>query len=156
MALSMTQGPDGLSFETQVVNVTCNEALAKGEVVTFLLTNGGFSTCEKSDASDPPNTNATLHGIALEAVTAGSSGQIGVRGVFDAVCEAAADAGVACMVSQTTDGRLDIAPTGDPMDAPDQIIKIVGHVLENTATAGDLTSVLFDGINGFGSTIPAS
>ena len=52
MALSMTQGPDGLSFETQSVNVTCTNALAKGDVVTFTLASGGFAACTKSATGD--------------------------------------------------------------------------------------------------------
>ena len=146
MALSMTQGPDGLSFETQVVNVTCTNALAKGDVVTFTLASGGFAACTKSATDD--FTPDHLNGVALEAVTAGSSGQIGVRGVFDVACEVGADASLSLQVSGANTGRLTNAAT-DPADNSTAYAKRVGIALADTATAGDLTSVLFDGINGF-------
>ena len=52
--------------------------------------------------------------------------------------------------SPTTDGRLEAQGT-DGANDPSAFEKVVGITLTAASSAGDLASVLFDGINGFSS-----
>jgi hypothetical protein len=142
-----TQGGDGaVAFAQESVVITCTNALAKGEVVTLTLSSGKFSACTKHATAD--STPDHILGVASDAVDAGNKGRIVLRGVVEAVCEANADASIALVGSASTAGRLEAQGTNPAADGS-AFEKVVGIALEDTASAGDLTSVLFDGINGF-------
>lgn len=144
--LTSMRGPGDITFETQTAQLTCTDGLSKGDAVLFTLTSGGYTACTKSATAN--TTPGLLIGIALADVTAGAIGQIGLKGVFEAACEDSMDAAVAGRVSGATAGRLEAHAT-NPIDEGTAYIKMVAISLEATATSGDLTSVLFDGINGF-------
>jgi predicted RecA/RadA family phage recombinase len=144
--LTSMRGPGDITFETQTADLTCTNALSKGDAVLLTLTSGGYTACTKSATAN--TTPGLLIGIALEDVTAGAIGHIGLKGVFEAACEDSMDAAVAGRVSGATAGRLEAHAT-NPIDEGTAYIKMVAISLEATATSGDLTSVLFDGINGF-------
>ena len=139
-------GPGDITFQNQTAELTCTDALSKGEAVLLTLTSGGYTACTKSATAN--TTPGLLIGIALEDVAAGAIGSIGLRGVFECACEDSMDAGVAGRVSGATAGRLEAHAT-NPIDEGTAYIKMVAISLEATATSGDLTSVLFDGITGF-------
>jgi hypothetical protein len=147
MALVMTQGPSALAFENQVVEVTCTDALSKGNLVEFTLASEEYTACTKSTAA--LNGAAVLMGIALADVAAGAKGNIGVRGQFAATCDSQVVAGNALMASGDHAGNLDViaAPAGGGVTTG----KIVGIALGASASDIDLTQVLFDGITGFSS-----
>ena len=142
-----TQAGDGaVAFAQETVVITCSEALAKGDVVTLTLASGKFSAAAQHNQAD--STPNLLLGVALDAVSSGAKGRIALRGVVEVACEDTADAGIALVGSATTDGRIEAQGT-NPADAGAAFEKVVGIALEDTTTSGDLTSVLFDGINGF-------
>jgi len=138
MSLSFTQGPAGLEFKTESVTVTCTDALSKGNLVEFTLASAGYAACTKSTSA--VNGTGVMMGIALEDVTAGSQGRIGVRGEFTATVDTEATAGAALGASADHAGNLDAAATGS---------KIVGVALEASASDTSQTKILFDGITGF-------
>lgn len=143
--LTSMRGPGDITFETQTADLTCTNVLSKGDIVLLNLASGGYTSCTKSLAANklPP----LLIGVALEDVAADSIGHIGLKGVFDCNCAANMDAGASGQVGTVT-GQL-VAMTTNPADNGDAYLKMVAIPLANTATAGDLTSCLFDGINGF-------
>ena len=141
-----TQGGDGaVAFAQESVVITCNEALSKGDVVTLVLSAGKFSACAQHNTAD--STPDHILGIASEAVASGAKGRIVLRGVVDASCEAVA-AGITLVGSATTGGRLE-AQGVDGANDPGPFEKVVAIALTTASSAGDLASVLFDGINGF-------
>lgn len=142
VSVSPTQNPDGVAFTKQSVVLKADEAITKGDIVTLELASGGFASVAKT-ATDDDTTHLPI-GVALEDITLGSSGQIGVAGVFDCTVESTVAAGNALFVSGATAGKLheSIAP-GTVAEAK----KIVGVAL--TAASGGSASVLFDGLNGF-------
>jgi predicted RecA/RadA family phage recombinase len=140
--VSPTQNPDGASFQKEYVVLTADEAITKGDIVTLELASGGFASVAKTAVTDDV-THLPI-GVALEDITNGSKGQIGVAGVFDCTVESTVAAGNALTVSGATAGKLHEAQApGTPAEAK----KIVGVAL--TAASGGSASVLFDGINGF-------
>jgi len=147
MALVMTQGPSALEFENQVVEVTCTDALSKGNLVEFTLSNGEYAACTKSTAA--VNATGVIMGIAMADVAAGAKGNIGVRGQFAATCDTEVAAGNALHASADHAGNLDVATT--PAGGGTTITKVVGIALEASASDTALTQVLFDGITGFSS-----
>tara|TARA_Y100001938_G_scaffold150322_1_gene240706 strand:+ start:9720 stop:10190 length:471 start_codon:yes stop_codon:yes gene_type:complete len=148
--LAPIQGPsaEGIDFKKEVVSITCTSALSKGDIVLLTLASGKFAACDTAAASAASSGIGTLAGVATEAVAAGAKGQIGIRGVFDCNCAANVDAGVAANCDASNAGRL-VASTTDPASDSGSIHKVIAIALADTATAGDLTSCLFDGINGF-------
>ena len=78
---------------------------------------------------------------------------MGFKGVFKCRCDDNADEGVLLRVSSTNARSLRGAAT-DPEDDPLPYVRMLGIALENTATTGDLTNVLFDGLNGFTASHP--
>ena len=143
-----TQAGDGaVAFAQETVVITCSEALAKGDVVTLTLANGKFAACAQHNQAD--STPDHILGVALDAVSSGAKGRIALRGVVDVACEAVA-AGLTVVGSPTTDGRLEAQGT-DGANDPSAFEKVVGITLTAASNAGDLASVLFDGINGFSS-----
>jgi predicted RecA/RadA family phage recombinase len=147
MSLSFTQGPSGLEFETQSVTVTCNDAVLKGNIVTFVLASGGFAACAKSATAD--STPDKILGVALEDISAGAQGRVGMRGVFTVLCHADLDDGEVA-INGGTAGQLTAMGTNPAADAS-AYVKPVGIALE-TIGAGGAGSVLFDGITGFAAT----
>ena len=143
MSLSFTQGPSGLEFETQSVTVTCNDAVLKGNVVTFVLASGGYAACAKSATAD--STPDHILGIALEDISAGAEGRVGMRGVFKVLCHADLDDGEVAVNGGTAGQLTALAAAGADSTA---YAKPVGIALE-TIGAGGMGSVLFDGITGF-------
>ena len=148
--LAPIQGPsaEGIDFKKDVVSITCTDALSKGDIVLLTLASGKFAACTKAAAATASSGIGTLAGVATEAVAAGAKGLIGIRGVFDCNCDGAVDAGVAANCSDSAAGRLAASST-NPADDSLTIHKVIAIGLEATASAGDLTSCLFDGINGF-------
>ena len=144
--LTPTMGPGSIDFGTQTAYLTCTDALSKGDIVMLTLASGGYSACTKSATAD--STPDHLLGVALDDVAAAASGHIGLRGVFECACEADMDAGIPGSQSASTAGRLKSITT-NPADDSIAFVKMVAISLEATATAGDLTSCLFDGIVGF-------
>lgn len=144
-----TQSGDGaIAFAQESVVITCTNALAKGDVVTLTLSGGKFTACTKSATADV--TPDHIHGVASDAVAEGAKGRIVLRGVVEAACEQGVDTPSTAVVSAVNPGRL--APQGtNPGNTPASYEKVVGIALGTTDGAGDLTSVLFDGINGFSS-----
>ena len=147
MSLSFTQGPAGLEFKSEIVTITCTDALPKGNLVEFTLASEGFAACTKS--TDAVNGPGVLMGIALEDVTAGSQGRIGVRGVFQATCDSEVSAGDGLMASAGHAGNLDVVTP--PAGGGTTVAKVVGIALGASSTDIDLTKVLFDGIGGISS-----
>lgn len=145
--ITPTGGPSGVSFEHREVRITCTEAVAVGQVVRLTLSSGGYSACTLADTADGDGTPDRIIGVALEAVTAGADGRIALKGILEVKCHTDLDAGEIGVVSDTA-GQLTAAPT-NPADSGTAYIKPVAIALENTATTGDLTSCLFDGISGF-------
>ena len=146
--LTPTHGPGDITFQNQTAELTCTDALGKGDIVMLTLASGGYTACTKSATAD--STPDHILGVALEAVAAAGIGSIGLKGVFECRCEADMDAGVPGSQSASTAGRLKSITT-NPADDSAAFVKMVAISLEATATAGDLTSCLFDGINGFSS-----
>jgi predicted RecA/RadA family phage recombinase len=144
MSLSFTQGPAGLEFETQSVTITCTDAVVKGNVVTFALAAGGYAACAKSATAD--STPDHILGVALEDISAGAQGRIGMRGVFQVLCTSQLDDGEVA-INGGTAGQLTAMGT-NPTDAGSAYVKPVGIALE-TINAGGIGSVLFDGVTGF-------
>ena len=95
---------------------------------------------------------ARVIGVALEDAVYGEYLRVGFKGVFECACDSTADAGSLCRVSGTS-GRLTGASTA-PSDTGTGYIMMVGIALEDTAVSGDLTKVLFDGLNGFTASHP--
>ena len=103
---------------------------------------------QKSATAD--STPDHILGVALEDVGAGGRGEIGLKGVFNCACEDDMDAGIPGSQSASTAGRLKSITTNPAADSG-AFVKMVAISLAATATAGDLTSCLFDGITGFSS-----
>jgi len=143
--LTPTHGPGDITFQNQTAELTCTNAVAKGDAVLLNLASGGYTSCTKSVSAN--TTPPLLIGVALETVAAGAIGSIGLKGVFDCNCAANMDAGASGGVGTVT-GQLAAISTNPTADGS-AYLKMVAVPLENTATAGDLTSCLFDGINGF-------
>ena len=143
--LSSIGGPSDLAVRDGTAVVTCTDALSKGDVVLMTLASGGYAACSKSVSAN--TIPANIIGVALADVAAGATGLIGLQGVFDVNCAANMDANTSGSVGTVT-GQL-AAISGNPTADGTAYIKMVGIALADTTTAGDLTSVLFDGINGF-------
>ena len=95
---------------------------------------------------------ARVIGVALEDAEYGEYLRVGFKGVFECACDDDADEGVLLRVSNTA-GRLAKADTA-PDASPAGYIMMLGIALEDTAVSGDLTKVLFDGLNGFTASHP--
>ena len=149
VSVSPVSGPSGLTMKTEEVLLTCTDALALGDVVMLTLASGGYTACTKSATAD--FTPDHIIGVALEAVTAGAIGRIAVKGTLQVARHDTGAAGLTAVVGGAA-GRLTAGPT-NPHDTPAAYIKMVGVFLTTAAgspTAGELATVLFDGINGIG------
>tara|TARA_Y100000593_G_scaffold92620_1_gene184877 strand:- start:1332 stop:1802 length:471 start_codon:yes stop_codon:yes gene_type:complete len=148
--IAPSQGPSdqGISFRKEEVTITCTDALSKGDIVLLTLASGAYAACTKAAAATASSGIGTMAGVATEAVAAGAMGKIGLRGIFDCNCSQHVDAGVAANCSDSAAGRLAASST-NPADDSLTIHKVIAIGLEATASDGDLTSCLFDGINGF-------
>jgi len=115
------------------------------------LASGGYVACTKSATAD--STPDHVLGVALEVTAAGGRGLIGLRGAFEISRHDTGAAGLA-MICGGAAGRVTAAPT-NPTDSGSAYVKVVGIALTTAAgspTAGGLATVLFDGVQGFGST----
>ena len=155
-----------LTFENQVVrmrNITGGAGtLARGDIVeTFLEpvapagleTGAAATTWTLVGPADVPldRVPARVIGVALEDALYGEYLRVGFKGVFECACVDDADEGVLLWLD--ANGRLGKADTA-PDASPAGYIMMLGIALENTAATGDLTKVLFDGLNGFTASHP--
>lgn len=95
-------------------------------------------------------------GVAMEDAELGETLRVLVKGTVDAFMYAASvplASGSLCRVAWEASGYLTAFPTA-PTTAPAYYQKAVAITLESTATSGDLTKVLFDGLNGFTASHP--
>ena len=145
-----TQGPDGIAFRSEIANLTADEALSRGDIVELPLASEKFDSCSKVDVGDVGV--GVLVGVALEDISSGSRGQIGLRGVFECAVDTEVQAvSVGLRVSRDHAGRLDLLPV--PADDNVLASKCVGITLDANGSRadGDLATVLFAGITGFAS-----
>ena len=147
-----TQSGDGaVAFAEESAVITCTDALVKGELVTLTISNGKYTSCTKSVAADVLPDKCK--GVAAHDVSAGRKGRILLRGAVKIRCEAGVDVGKAVQ-SSSTSGRVmvrGVNPNDNPSD--NNFRKLLGIAMEDTQNGGDLTTILFDGINGFSSPI---
>lgn len=150
-SLIPTNGPSGLDVRTETVRLTCTDALVAGDLVTLTLAAGGYAACTKSATAD--STPDHIIGVATATVAAGATGTITMKGMVEISRHDTGAAGLAMIVGGAA-GRVTAAPT-NPTDAGSAYVKVVGIALTTAAgspTAGGLATVLFDGVNGIGST----
>jgi hypothetical protein len=147
-----TQAGDGkVAFASESVLITCTDAVVKGQIVKLTLAAGAFTACEATtEATD--DVVLTPFGVALDAVSAGKKGRIGLRGVFDCNVDGNTAAGNALIISNDADGQL--IPIQAASGTPAEYTKVHGIALE--ADTDNVASVLFDGINGFAATAVAA
>ena len=146
-----TSAPLGLGLRPEKVTLTCTDVLVRGELVTLTLAAGVYTACTESAIAD--STPDHILGVALEDVAAGATGSIGIKGTFEVSRHDVGAAGLA-MICGGAAGRVTAAPT-NPTDTGSAYVKVVGIALTAAAgspTAGGLATVIFDGLNGFGST----
>lgn len=162
--ISKTGVGSTLTFEDEVVRMRSSwGALSRGDIVEThweLLSPAGYETgaarttwtsvSVTDGATD--QVPARVIGVCLEDAALGEYLRVGFKGVFECACESGADTSNLLMVS-TTAGRLKGMP-GAPIDTGSGYIMAVGIALEETAVSGDLTKVLFDGLNGFTASHP--
>ena len=147
-SLTPTNAPTGLDVRTETVLLTCTDALVKGDLVMLTLASGGYTACTKSATAD--STPDHILGVATATVAAAAIGRITIKGIVDISRHDTGAAGLAVIVGGAA-GRVTAAPT-NPTDAGSAYVKVVGIALAAAAGAGDLVAVLFDGVNGVGST----
>tara|TARA_R110000751_G_scaffold32167_1_gene81172 strand:+ start:182 stop:670 length:489 start_codon:yes stop_codon:yes gene_type:complete len=150
-----------LTFENEVVRMlNSGIAVVRGDVLeTHLDFNVAnpvgtapttWSAVSLTDSGD--QVPARVIGVALEDAAQWEYLRVGFKGVFECACDDDADEGVLLRVSNTA-GRLAKADTA-PDASPAGYIMMLGIALEDTAVSGDLTKVLFDGLNGFTASHP--
>jgi len=144
-SLIPTSGPLGLAVKTETATLTCTDALVAGDLVTLTLADGGYTACTKSAAAD--STPDHILGVATATVAAGGTGIITLKGVVQISRNDTGLAGLSMRVSGTA-GRITSAPTTSAAGAS-AYIKVIGVALTAASVAGDLVSVLFNGVNGF-------
>ena len=150
-----------LTFEDEVVRmINSGIAVVRGDILeTHLDSNISnpvgtaattWSAVSLTDSAD--QVPARVIGVALEDAAQFEYLRVGFKGVFECACDSTADAGAICRVSGSV-GRLTGAQ-GSPAGTGTGYIMMVGIALEDTAVSGDLTKVLFDGLNGFTASHP--
>ena len=148
-----TQGGDGkVAFASESVVITFTEAASKNDIVKLTLSAGAYSACTLADASESEDVEFTAVGVALDTVSAGNKGRVGLRGVFDCNVEGSTAAGNGLILSNDTDGRL--IPIQAASGTPAEYAKI--HAIALEADTSNVASCLFDGINGFAATAVAA
>ena len=147
-----TYGPSG-GVEPVNVDVKLNALqggdtpIAAGDVVRVTPSGGVLTTV--SLATTAQGLPSQMFGVALEASTSNTDTiLVRVSGIVEVKCHEDADANLALGVSGANAAHLTILATEVPA-VGGAYTKQIGIALENTATTGDLTSVLFDGITGF-------
>jgi len=152
-SLAPIQGVENISWRSETIQITATDALSVGKVVTLTLTAAsgdtpaGYRSCALATAAKfTPNE---IIGVALEACAANATAKIGLRGVFDVLCDTEVTAGALLSVSRDHAANLDLLAV--PADDAVLATKPVGISLEESASDTDLVPVLFDGITGFAS-----
>lgn len=132
------QGPGaGFGLANLEYLMICTSAMSVGEVVavdTSTITNGKFTTVDTAAATDE---EAELIGVAVEEVAAGGTGRIVFRGTVNV------------LTSGTPAAGAKLAVGAGVLLASNANAKVVGYALE-AGVASTPTSVLFDGVSGFG------
>ena len=148
-----TQGGDGkVAFASESVLLTCTDALSSGDVVKLTLASDGtYSACTKTAASNTDDNVLTAFGVALDAVDAGTKGRIGLRGVFKVNCSGNVAAGNALTIDDGVAGTLHEIPAVDTSSNElDEYVRVVGIALtaDGAAAAGSGKAVVqFDGLS---------
>ena len=144
-----TQGGDGkLAIASESVLVTCTDALSAGDIVKLTLASDGtYSACTKTAATNADDVVLTAFGVALGDVIAGAKGRIGLRGVFS--CKASGDvaAGNAVIVDDGVAGSLH--ELGAASGTPAEFRRILGVALTddgNAVVGAGKALVQFDGL----------
>ena len=153
MKVEPTGGPSNVGVTPINVDVLLNaaqgstNAIAVGDVVRILPASGILTSAIKAlTANGKPEQ---MFGVALEAVSVtGAKFLVRVSGVAEVKCHSAADASTALGVSGANAAHLAVMTATVPA-VGGVYAKQIGIALEDTATTGDLTSVLFEGIDGF-------
>ena len=125
--------------------LTCSDVLVRGELVTLTLASGGYAACTESIVAD--STPDHILGVALEDVAAGATGRIGLKGIYSVSRHDTGDAGLAVVCGGAV-GRVTAAPTTSAASGQ-PFVKVIGIATTAAAGAGDLVTVIFDGVSGF-------
>jgi predicted RecA/RadA family phage recombinase len=147
-----TQGGDGkIAFASESVRITCTDALSAGDVVKLTLgSDGTYSACTQTAATNTDDVVLTGFGVALDAVDAGAIGRIGLRGVFNVKCSGDVAAGNALTIDDGVAGTLHEIPTVATGSAElTEYARVVGIALtaDGAAAAGSGKAVVqFDGL----------
>tara|TARA_R100001440_G_scaffold53805_1_gene73616 strand:- start:7429 stop:7905 length:477 start_codon:yes stop_codon:yes gene_type:complete len=142
-----TQGGDGkVAFASETVRITCTNAFSAGDIVKLTLgSDGTYAACVSTGATD--DVVLTAFGVALDDVSAGNVGRIGLRGVF--ACKASGDvaAGNAVIADDGVVGSLH--ELGAASGTPAEFRRILGVALTedgNAAAGTGKALVQFDGL----------
>tara|TARA_R110002020_G_scaffold85590_2_gene211147 strand:+ start:7371 stop:7859 length:489 start_codon:yes stop_codon:yes gene_type:complete len=147
-----TQGGDGkVAFASESVRITCTDALSAGDVVKLTLgADGTYAACTQTAASNTDDVALTAFGVSLDAVTAGSIGRIGLRGVFAVKASGDVAAGNALTIDDGVAGTLHEIPTVATGSAElTEYARVVGIALTAdgaTAAGSGKAIVQFDGL----------
>jgi len=153
MKYEPTGGPGNVGITPLNVDLLMNAAqgtanpIAVGDVVRILPSSGILTSGIRATTAN--GRAEQMFGVALEAASLdGAKFLVRVSGIAEVKCHSAADASTALGVSGANAAHLAVMNTTVPA-VGGFYAKQIGIALEDTATTGDLTSVLFEGIDGF-------
>ena len=136
----------GLTIRTESVRLVAHAALSKGNVVTVDLTSFNGDVFNKTAAIaassatvDADELEAGIQVVALADVADGAEGMFAVKGVIEVMAGSAVAVGSAVAASDDL-----------KVDNPAATAKVCGFALTAAASDGDLITVYWDGLNGFG------
>lgn len=145
--LKIQQDPGRIGFATEEVIVTVGTGgVTLGNVVKFEWNSGYADTVVATETGDSDAPNL-IFGVAMATASEGDEVRVVVRGQVKVNCAVNMDAGILGTLSSSSAGRL-VALTLDPTDAGTARVKPLAISTADTASAGDLTEVIFDGITG--------
>ena len=145
-----TQGGDGkVAFASESVRITCTNAFSAGDVVKLTLgADGTYAACVSTGATD--DVVLTAFGVALDDVSAGNVGRIGLRGVFTVKASGDVAAGNAVTIDDGVVGSLhEIAAVGTASAELTEYSRVLGIALTAdgaTAAGTGKAIVQFDGV----------
>tara|TARA_A100001035_G_C27779032_1_gene500674 strand:+ start:2233 stop:2697 length:465 start_codon:yes stop_codon:yes gene_type:complete len=140
-----TQGGDGkVAFASESAVVTLTPAVTKGQLLKLTLSSGGYSAAVIAGGTASANDDkaGTVFAIALDDYAAGTKGRVGLRGVFNAVCNANVDVGDLLTASDDGSGGLFIEISATPNTT--EYRRVLGVAV--TDGAGGTCDVQFDGV----------
>ena len=148
---SPTQSPLGLQFVKEDVVLVADAAVTKGQVCKLTLdsTNLVFDAATPAVAADAELDAASkfnFYGVALEDIAINKKGSFRVKGKVEA--KGGDTSAVSTALTCDAAGALHAAPV-DPGADTDSSFRILAVNLE-ALTDGDLKTVIFDGLGGFG------